>query len=270
VVHYVIGVVQGRYYLSRIEKQSTHEKERLGIYGSRRVGHIYTRPIDPRRNTRRNNGPLPIHETIQILSLRIEVSALWVNFNLTDESKLSVSISKYICHVHVSQSLMSILSQYEFNSCNITAMRTYLCPRQCSIEIQTQLPSYPFCIYAHICWDNTSHWGVYNCSRPELSNLQGEMVWRISVHISFTLEITSASVSWLISPLKSSHFQNCSVLLASFLVGSTSDQVTTDAFGNHLGWMRVFNEESTFISLEKCFCTVFFQFDEVIFTAHAR
>jgi hypothetical protein len=34
--------------------------------------------------------------------------------------------------------------------------------------------------------------------------------------------------------------------------------------------MRVFNEESIFISLEKCFCTVFFEFVEVILTAHAR
>jgi hypothetical protein len=40
------------------------------------------------------------------------------------------------------------------------------------------------------------------------------------------------SVSWIISPLKSSHFQNCSALLARFLVCS---QVTADAFGNHLG-----------------------------------
>jgi hypothetical protein len=40
------------------------------------------------------------------------------------------------------------------------------------------------------------------------------------------------SVSWLISPLKSSHFYNSSILLARFLVCSTNDEVTADAFGN--------------------------------------
>jgi hypothetical protein len=43
------------------------------------------------------------------------------------------------------------------------------------------------------------------------------------------------SVSDLISPLKSSHFQNSSILFIRFLVCGTSDQVTVDAFGNHLG-----------------------------------
>jgi hypothetical protein len=43
------------------------------------------------------------------------------------------------------------------------------------------------------------------------------------------------SVSDLISPLKSSHFQNSSILFIRFLVCSTSDQMTVDAFGNHLG-----------------------------------
>jgi hypothetical protein len=43
------------------------------------------------------------------------------------------------------------------------------------------------------------------------------------------------SVSDLISPLKSSHFQNSAILFIRFLVCSTSDQVTMDAFGNHLG-----------------------------------
>jgi hypothetical protein len=43
------------------------------------------------------------------------------------------------------------------------------------------------------------------------------------------------SVSWIISPLKSSHFYNSSILLASFLVCSTSDQVTANAFGNLWG-----------------------------------
>jgi hypothetical protein len=43
------------------------------------------------------------------------------------------------------------------------------------------------------------------------------------------------SVSWKVSPLKSSHFQNCSVVSVSFLTCSTSDQLTADAFGNHLG-----------------------------------
>jgi hypothetical protein len=43
------------------------------------------------------------------------------------------------------------------------------------------------------------------------------------------------SVSDLISALKSSHFQNSSILFIRFLVCSTSDEVTVDAFGNHLG-----------------------------------
>jgi hypothetical protein len=34
--------------------------------------------------------------------------------------------------------------------------------------------------------------------------------------------------------------------------------------------MRVFNEESIFISSEKCFCTVFLQILHGFFTAHAR
>jgi hypothetical protein len=37
------------------------------------------------------------------------------------------------------------------------------------------------------------------------------------------------SVSDLISPLKSSHFQNSSILFIRFLVCSTSYQVTVDA-----------------------------------------
>jgi hypothetical protein len=43
------------------------------------------------------------------------------------------------------------------------------------------------------------------------------------------------SVSWLISPLTSSHFEKSSILLARFLFCSTSDQVTSDAFRNRWG-----------------------------------
>jgi hypothetical protein len=85
-----------------------------------------------------------------------------------------------------------------------------------------------------------------------------------------TPEFESVSIGELqISPpLKSSHFQNCSVLLESFLVCSTSDQVTADAFGNHLGQMRVFNEENISFHWRSVFVQFFCEFVEVILTAH--
>jgi hypothetical protein len=67
--------------------------------------------------------------------------------------------------------------------------------------------------------------------------VNAKVMWRYWLSIS---NETGRSPSWcrwaeLISQLKSSHFQNSSILFARFLVCSTSDQVTTDAFGNHLG-----------------------------------
>jgi hypothetical protein len=54
-------------------------------------------------------------------------------------------------------------------------------------------------------------------------------------------------------------------LLASFLVCSRSDKVTADAFGNLWGKCVPSLKKCIFISLEKCFCTFFCEFFEVIF-----
>jgi hypothetical protein len=70
-------------------------------------------------------------------------------------------------------------------------------------------------------------------------------------YIDLIVETSRLRMSWIVEyanidlciyrvdikngPLKSSHFQNSSILFARFLVCSTSDQVTADAFGNHLG-----------------------------------
>jgi hypothetical protein len=72
----------------------------------------------------------------------------------------------------------------------------------------------------------------------------------------------------LISPLKSSRFQNSTILLARFLVCSTSDQVTADGVMHlEIIWSKCVSSMKIciFISLERCFCTVFCKFFEFIF-----